>query len=503
MPAGLLEAIEIVHLQRGDHLFHEGDAQDGWFIVLSGLLGVEQGGVGTRGHLTLRDSVGELGALTGAPRSASVRAHRDTQLASLPTELLDRQPTLVRPLSQLGSRGHVDMWDADHAGWLRVDGWLQLQEELNEMMLFAVPAHDGEWARQALAQADRVLWLSSSGHATRHALFDAARDAFGLQQTLVRLGDDTANTAALLDDLGLEEVLHVGGPPDMARLARLVSGRPHVGVLGGGGARAYAHLGVARALLAHGIVIDAWCGTSMGAVIAAGLALGIPLDDVLGGARREALKRPMDRLTLPHTSLFRGGPVDEAYRAIFGDRTIEELRLPFACVSVSLSNSGLVTHTRGPITPVLRATSAAPGLLPPVWIDGELLVDGGVLDNLPVAMARDLWGGRTLAVSVSGDLDLGPPGAVAATGFEVARSWVGMRLPPALPSAGTVLAASMTVASEEAFRRALRLADTVLTPPVQRFGLTESEAFDDLVEVGYADAMARLDAGALSGVSEP
>lgn len=548
-PKDLVLGASLESLQRGEALFERGDPSPCWYIVLSGSLeAVVETPTPRRRAIGPGDVVGELGALTGQARSGTVRARRDSWVARFDDDhlrdhpllvqrlMLRALPTLVEPpppprsklrvaIVALGDPREVQPFvrglsesldsalvvdparlarehvlhdarerDENHPGWIRVDAWLRRQEETHDTLLLVVEDVDSGWADQALNQADHVLWL---GPGAPNRLFDSVRGLPGLRQSLVRVDGQASGTAALLERLGLEEVLHADTPGDLARVARLVSGQPVVGVLGGGGARAYAHLGVAKALEEAGVEVDAWCGTSMGAVMAAALAMGGGVDDAIERARPGAMARPMGRVGLPYSSLFQTEPVEAAYRDAFGALRIEELRKPFACLSVSLSRSRPVVHRRGELVPALRATSAAPGLLAPVWVGGELLVDGGIWDNLPVVMAQDLWGGKTLAVSVGGEPDLGEPGAEVPGWTEVAASWFGLREAPRSATTVSVVVASVTVASSQALEEARRRAHRFLEPPVQEFSLVASDAIDALVQVGYAHTLELLEREAL------
>jgi len=164
--------------------------------------------------------------------------------------------------------------------------------------------------------------------------------------------------------------------------------RPPVGlVLSGGGARGLAHIGVLRVLEREGIPVDYLAGTSMGGVIAAGYAAGMSSYDLERESLAATQKRHMVRLVdpgLPNGGLIRGERVLAFFKQEFGEKSFSELRLPLAVVAVDLNSHQEVVLREGPVALALRATTSLPGLFMPVQMNGWRLVDGGVLNNLPV-----------------------------------------------------------------------------------------------------------------------
>ncbi|MEA4908718.1 MAG: patatin-like phospholipase family protein [Anaerolineaceae bacterium] len=183
-----------------------------------------------------------------------------------------------------------------------------------------------------------------------------------------------------------------------------VKTRPSIGLaLSGGGARGLAHIGVLRVLEREGISIDYLAGTSMGGVIAAGYAAGMSSRDL----EREALgithKRSILRLVdpgLPNGGLIRGRRMMAFFQYEFGELTFSELRLPLALVAVDLRSHQEVVLREGPVALALRATTSLPGVFMPVETNGRCLVDGGVLNNLPVDVAAGMGAEEVIAVDI-------------------------------------------------------------------------------------------------------
>jgi NTE family protein len=174
--------------------------------------------------------------------------------------------------------------------------------------------------------------------------------------------------------------------------------------LSGGGARGLAHIGVLSVLERRGIHIDCLSGASMGGVIAAAYSAGMTPSMLQTLALRMARVRQLIRLVdlrPPHRGLLAGTKL----RAFLGrfippEMTFADLRLPLALKAVDLRTGEEVALTDGSVLEAVLATSAFPGVLPPVEWRGRCLVDGGVLDNLPVDLARGLGAERVIAVDV-------------------------------------------------------------------------------------------------------
>jgi NTE family protein len=182
--------------------------------------------------------------------------------------------------------------------------------------------------------------------------------------------------------------------------------RPMVGLsLSGGGARGLAHIGVLKVLEREGIPIDCVSGASMGGVLAAAYAAGLTPAHLESIALRMSSLRRLVRLVdlrRPRRGLLSGDKL-RAFLAQFlpPELTFADLQMPLALEAVDLRTGEEVGLTGGSVLEATLATSAYPGVLPPVVIEGRCLVDGGVLDNLPIDLTRSLGAERVIAVDVS------------------------------------------------------------------------------------------------------
>ena len=188
--------------------------------------------------------------------------------------------------------------------------------------------------------------------------------------------------------------------------------KPKVGLaLSGGGARGLAHIGVLKVLEQEGIPVDFLAGTSMGGVIAAGYAAGLSPEfmeqEALCMGRLRNLITLMDR-SLPRLGLFEGQRVQEYLAGRLGDITFDELKTPLALVTVDLETGEEVVLRSGRVVDAVRATISLPGVFAPFRLDDRLLVDGGVLNNLPADVVREMGAEMVIAVDVSSGCTLGP-----------------------------------------------------------------------------------------------
>ena len=181
--------------------------------------------------------------------------------------------------------------------------------------------------------------------------------------------------------------------------------QPKIGLaLSGGGARGLAHIGVLKVLEQEGIPIDFLAGTSMGGVIAAAYASGLSVDyiekEALRMGRLRNLITLLDR-SLPRRGLVEGQKVQEYLTTHLGDKTFEEMKIPLSLVAVDLISGQEVVLNSGSVVDAVRATVSLPGVFAPFRLGDYLLVDGGVLNNLPADVVRHTGADVVIAVDVS------------------------------------------------------------------------------------------------------
>ena len=281
---------------------------------------------------------------------------------------------------------------------------------------------------------------------------------------------------------------HVRGSADVRRVARLLTGRSLGLVLSGGGARGFTQIGVVRALREAGLEIDCVGGTSIGAIIGAGVALEWSDEEMFDNYYRSFVSgRPLRDYTLPMVALTRGRRVAMLLREQFGARDITDLPLPYFCCSSNLSSGQLVTHRDGPLWLWLRASCAIPGVLPPVCHHGQVYVDGAVMNNLPTDIMHAQQPGDIAAV------DIGADDALRTTLEEYyTPPWWKLIFDfkrHVRPGIFDILIRSGMVNAEIASADRHHLAKLLLKPPVTDIGLLDWKSYERAVEVGYHYAL--------------
>ena len=283
-------------------------------------------------------------------------------------------------------------------------------------------------------------------------------------------------------------------------MARVITGTAVGVVMSGGGARAYSHIGALRALHEAGVPIDFVGGASMGAVIAAGPALGWTQEELEERIQRAFVKSdPLSDLAFPMLAMTRAKKVDRLLEQAYGDIDMADLQRPFFSVSTNLTSGRIEVHRRGLMRRAIRASIAIPGLLPPVVMDGQVLVDGAVLKNLPSEVMRQMHGGPIVGIDMSETRGVDaaliehPPSLwrLLATG-----AW--RRGPPIV----SILMRSATLTTDADIESSRAALDVLIQPTPDGLDIRDWKGFDLGVEAGYRatrDVLATLD-GPVTGL---
>jgi NTE family protein/lysophospholipid hydrolase len=284
---------------------------------------------------------------------------------------------------------------------------------------------------------------------------------------------------------------------DFARLARFVDGSAVGLVLGGGGARGFAHIGVIRALEEAGIPIDRIGGTSMGAVIAALHARGHDWQTMAALNRWGWVELKVHKvLTLPLISLVSPVKAERMFARMYGDDRIEDLPIEFFCVSTNLTRTEVVVHREGDLRRAIKASMTLPGITPPiVGTSGDLLVDGGVLNNLPTDVMQRLGEGPVIAVDVSANHDLraDPSYTDSPSPWQFLAGLLRRRAARrAFPNILRLIHRSALLASDVYAKQAQGEVELYLDLPMDRFDMFAMEALDEIVAFGYEFAQQAL-----------
>ena len=360
------------------------------------------------------------------------------------------------------------------------------------------------WSEKAIRQADLVLRV---GLVARDAVAPVAATvletfAAGLvapiAQRLVLLHPKRRGPQGTRHWLAPREVAmhhHVafGERSDVDRLVRFVTGTARGLVTCGGGAFCAAHVGLYKALAEADVAFDIMGGTSGGSAVAAGFAMGQSADEIDRMVHEIFVRqKALRRYTWPLFAVLDHTRFDRLLEACYGGIDIEDLWLPFFAVSTNLSRYGLMCHSRGSLWEAVRASSSIPALLPPYYTpDGEMLVDGALVDNVPVRVMRELKSGPNVVVSF--EVPQIERFAVdyrelPSRGAFIRRALLpfSRRSLPDAPSLGTVLMRSM-LATRNDFERHLQESDLLMVPPVPiGMGVLDWGRHSELMEAAHA-----------------
>lgn len=390
--------------------------------------------------------------------------------------------------------------------------WLDDQESQHEFMLYVTDPFRGElseWTRRCLRQADEVLLLADAGQASNLTPIEEqywmSEQQTSVPHTLVLLHPpDTAHPRHTARWLALRPAvkrhyhLRPELPRDMARLARILSGTSVGLVLAGGGAKGFAHIGVMRALQEWQIPIDVVGGTSMGGMMGAAFSFDETIELTTRHLRKGAFSNPTkDYNLLPLLSLIRGGRQHQMLQTCISDFTgnteadLEDSWLTFFTLSSNYTHAREEVHTRGSMLKYLRATSAIPGVLPPVIDGNDLLVDGGSFNNFPADVMSRFGVGRVIGV----DLVIDKPRALTMEQMPGPLALLRDRFRNKrgrkyrLPSIMAIILNSTLLYSSARRNENVRHTDLYFNPDVSRYGIMSWAAFDQIVQKGYEHAV--------------
>lgn len=536
-------------LPGGQTLYAAGEPADQLYFVHAGRLGAFRREDGHEpqflGVIRPGEPAGEMALIAGAPHSADVVALRDSEIFSLPrevffeaceadasvmTELARLMILRTRQAARRGSMGEPSVFGFTPLGQpgplrpqveriaaeiarlgysvttvgIEAAGapteWFSDVERAHDFVLYVAETADLGWRHAVSRQVDRLFRVGRGDRKpprpAAHAPPDAPLQAQQLVDLILLHPPTTlapSGSEAWMDAADPARIFHLrrDHEGDLQRIARVLTGQSVGLVLSGGGARAYAHIGAIRALRERGVPIDFVGGVSMGAIVAAGVAMG--WDDAEMDRRiREAFveSSPLDDIALPLLAMTRGEKVSDRLAHHFGETQIADLWLPFFCLSSNLTTGAYHMHRRGLLRRALRASIALPGVMPPATEHNNVLVDGAVLKNFPADVMRAGQLGPIIGVDVTTGRSI--------TADDVARPssvwrwfWSGQwrRGPPIV----SLLMRAATVSTGRDHAAAREATDVLVLPDVARVEIRDFGAYDPAVAAGYRATIEALD----------
>lgn len=435
-------------VEPGAYLFRQGDRDTALYVVLSGRLRAvveDSSGLHILGDIGEGEPTGEFALFTNEPRMASVLAIRKTTVLEITREeylaLVAQNPAFASTLTSFLIKrmkrnileqhlsatprnialinlqaGHdISPWTddiertlADSSIAIRIIDHDTQPDVPGKTVFDSLEQHEGlnilvcsedhpEWSKQSLLYADLVIVATDFGadpglYPIEKALDLYAQSILNRKIYIVFLHEDVdtlpQKTARWLAHRPVNLHLHVrrNHTSDVRRFCRIISNQAVGVVLGGGGAKGYAHVCALRALLEAGIEIDFIGGTSAGALY--GIAMShcdFDFEKIDALCADSAARRlTSNDYAWPLVSIMTGRKMTRFMRDMFGEAALEDIWVNSYCVSTNFSSAGARVHDRGPVRKMVQASIAIPGVFPPVVIDEQLHVDGCVVDNLPV-----------------------------------------------------------------------------------------------------------------------
>jgi NTE family protein len=332
----------------------------------------------------------------------------------IPPEFFHRLRAVFGGLAKCLFLTHANL--EEHFPNLKLDdptivNWLNAIESEYELVVYLADKEATDWTRKAIRQADQLVLLAygsaTCGLNPAEEIALAAHSAS--HRRLVRIHDHrvpfTSGTAEWLRerDVAMHHHVSLEDDGDLKSLYRFLTGRAVGFVAGGGGGFGPAHAGIFKAFQELGVKFDILGGASVGAAVMAGFAvlltpaeIDIGIEDIFVTSR--GFKR---RTFFPRYSLLDHVAFDKALQRQYLDARIEDAWVPYFAVATDVDRAGqsLYLMRRGPLWKAVRASSSIPAVLPPMFTDdGRMLVDGGIVDNIPLTPMKALKSGPNLIV---------------------------------------------------------------------------------------------------------
>ncbi len=542
------QGASVISLPGGSRLFSTGDDSDHLYLLRSGRLGVfrhdeDHLELGLIGIIRPGEPVGEMSLIGGTAHTATVMALRDSDLLAIPRDdfmaAIDARPELMMALSrkmiqrarpsaqantpnvfaffslsekpirpmvdrvaeQVTALGYkVAVLDKTFHG-TTPEAFTQIESEV-DYVLHVAERHESHWRLLSSRQVDHVFFVADAEYRPdadtegEKSLLHRAPDLILTYPAAVKKAHIPGRTLQWLNAMRPTRWFHVHpeDTTDVARLARIVTGHSVGVVFSGGGARAFAQIGAIQALREAHVPVDFVCGSSMGAILVASLAMEWP-DAEIDARMRNAFveSSPLDDVIFPFIAMTSGKKVDERLERHFGDVMIEDLPIPFFCVSSNLTTGVLKVHKTGPLRHALRASISLPGVMPPVVENNEVLVDGAVMRSFPATMMRNTHLGTVIGVDVTRARGLDPKTLVVPKN---PAAWLARgewrRGPPII----SVMMRSATITTTADLAQSRAATDLLIIPEPAGVEIRDWKAYDQAVENGYqttVDTLAQLD----------
>ncbi len=555
----ILDKTSILEYEAGQYVFEQGQPGNTFYIVLSGRFRALQDtdeGIYILGDISAGEPIGEISLFTREPHSASVIALRKSSVLKLEDdeylELVQLFPSFASSLTrfviermrrnamqkkmdaapkniavvnlqhgndvsvytsaieqQLLSMGfQIRIWDASSYSEENYKTTFDNMEKQAGLNFLVCDAQHPEWANQCIAYCDLVIVASGFHESSDLYPIEKQLDLYSKHVLnkkiyLLLLHAENAptpvNTRRWFENRHFDLHIHLRGghAADIRRFCRIVTHQATGLVLGGGGARGFAHAGVLKALLEAGVEIDFVGGTSAGAIYGATFTHSdFDMKKILSLCQQAAERKlTSNDFTFPFVSLMSGKKFRRFLDMMYGETYLEDLWVNTFTVSTNFSDATLKIHETGLTRQQVEASMAIPGVFPPVIINKQLHIDGGVLDNLPVEAMYKKPVRHVIAVSLSAEEHASVDLKEVPSSWQLFWNKIRKSGNAEIPGLSSILVNSITINSRHKQEAVKPHVSLYLELDLRGYKFLDWAHWKELIDKGYEQAKHQLAAG--------
>ncbi|MGR3809976.1 cyclic nucleotide-binding and patatin-like phospholipase domain-containing protein [Jiulongibacter sp. NS-SX5] len=533
--------LEYLKIKKGDMLFHQNDEADGMYILIGGkLLALVNEPRRIVGEVNIGECVGETALLNDSKRTASIMAARDSSLVKVskkkfeslwkanPEIILKLSQTIIKRLDKqnkgvserqnackivsligVGMDRQYRLANFIEEYWEGKLNVLTIKEgeadselldlkiseaEQNFDLVLLLSSDNWSWNKKIVNHSDEVCYIAQESQLDGYREYVLHNDFYQGRLILIyQPNESPKDVDRWIGEFETNKIhrCRVSSSEDAGRIARILADRAICWVFGGGGAHGFAHLGSLKALQEKGVPVDIVGGTSIGSIIAGCLAQDWSLEDTLQKVRKDiSEKSPLNDFTFPLISLLRGQKMQKVNERHFGVR-IENTWKNFFCVASNLSSYQPEVLQTGKMDRAISSSISIPGILPPLLYNQSLLVDGGVLNNLPTDVMKTLYRGFVISVDLNGNKVRKIEEEYRISNLQLIKNWF-TKERKYVPSLMNVIMKSMTLASVADSASKKAISDLYINPNIKK-GFLEWKAMDSIFQQGYEESLTVLE----------
>ena len=516
------------------------------------------------GELKKGDIIGDMALITGEKRSATIKALKlsrliyiskksfDTVMYNNPKALMEVSKALINRLkfkdtkdsinknliigivSLLGNKATHDFYNSLNNN-LKLFGHVENLNELTshldenkdnldfEILLENMISHNDfiilhsndknniEWEKNIIKYSDNIILLGNPKELgsllkeEKQIINDYNKinlDKFWLVLNHDEHTTIPFETKKIIDIRNGIRTFHIknNNDNDVKKIVRFLTKQTIGLTLGGGGAKGFAHFGVYKAMNELNIPVDIIGGTSAGSIVASQIALGHSFEEIIDKNKKVNSLKMFKEYGMPYISLIKSNKIEQAAKISSENRDIEDLWIPFFAPATDLTNSKLIIFDKGPLWEAIRSSGALPGIVLPHFMNENIIVDGGLMNNLPVDIMKNNYGGKIICSSCSLDKSMktkvkGIPNQLKLllnktfnkSSFENKYNYV--------PTITDIIFKTSVVASASQINNNIKMSDLFLELPTSEFGLTEfnDSSMIKMIEIGYEYSKPKLE----------